>query len=112
MNKFKKWLIMKLAGDTVVILNTAILYKYYPIFANTDFKPIVENNLIIPSNASTPFTIYDKRTFEIIGDELNIHEDSKKAYDEVVDAINKAESPLEKQDAIANEASSKDEIVV
>ena len=44
MNKLRKWLIMKLAGDRLVVLNATVLYKYFPIYADAKKNPIIEGN--------------------------------------------------------------------
>lgn len=84
---FKKWLITKLAGDTLVILNATMIYKYHPIFADISNNPILENNTVVLSDTHTPFQIYDSNLFEIINNELVLKPEYKTVYESVINAI-------------------------
>jgi len=91
----KKWLIMKLAGDTLVILNSTIIYKYYPIFADTTKNPIIEKNNVIKHDIDTPFNIYSNDIFETLDAELKIKDEYAEAYNSIVEDIKKQSLPKE-----------------
>lgn len=80
---------MKLAGDMLVILNSTIIYKYYPIFADTTKNYIIEKNSIIKHTIDTPFQLYASYVFETVDDELKIKDDYKEAYNSIVKEIQK-----------------------
>lgn len=92
----RKWLIRKLAGDRLVVLNAAILYKYYPIFADITKDPIIEDNALIKLDTDTPFNVYARHIFESKKDGgMDIDEKYKDAYKKVIEEI--TEKQKEKQ---------------
>jgi len=105
----RRWIIKKLAGDTLVILNATLLYKYFPIFADSTKNPIVDNNQIIKVETNTPFLIYDTKIFEMVDNELKIKDEYLESYNKAVKDI---QSKMENQDNVAKEASSEGEVVV
>jgi len=86
-NKIKKWLIIKLAGDTLVVLNATILYNHFPIFADITTNPIIENNEMIKTKEITPFQVYASHIFERVDDTLNLKEKYLESYNNVVNTI-------------------------
>lgn len=100
--KFKKWLIMKLAGDMLVILNSTIIYKYYPIFADTTKNYIIEKNSIIKNDMETPFQIYASAVFELVDGKLQTKAEYKEAYEAIIEEIKK-QAETKNQNAVAKE---------
>ena len=84
---------MKLAGDSLVILNATILYKYYPIFADDKKNPIIESNDIIPSEQDTPFSVFAKHIFKIEDNTLIVKEEYLDAYNKVILEIQEKKKP-------------------
>jgi len=85
--KLRQWLITKLAGDTLVVLNAVVFYKYYPAFADPENKPIIDNCTFMQTESETPFHIYSSNMFDLTGKELNLKEKYMEAYDEVITDI-------------------------
>ena len=85
--KIRDWLINKLAGDRLVVINATMLYKYFPIFADIEKKPIIENCKLVQHDQDTPFLVYANHIFDIKGTELKINTQYEDAYNEVIKDI-------------------------
>ena len=85
--KIRNWIIKKLVGDRLVILNAAIIYKHYPIFADIEENPLIDCNIIIEHEVASPFQIYGASIFEIGNEELKFKDKYKESYNTAVQDI-------------------------
>jgi len=85
----RKWLIKKLAGNRLVILNATMIYKYYPIFADTSKDPIIDENLFVQNTMESPFHLYARTVFEDSKKELKMKPEYLEAYNKHVAEIQK-----------------------
>ena len=81
---------MKLAGDTLVILNSTILHRNYPIFADPESNPIIENNEIIKVEVDTAFNIYDRGVFHIVDGDYTFKDLHKDTYEKAIKDLERA----------------------
>ena len=107
MNKARKWLIKKLAGDTLVILNAAIIYKHHPIFADPKDDLLLDKNIIAHAENATAAQIFAANVFDNTDtSQIKLKPEYEKPYLEVVKSINDTiketesiEKSIGKQDA-------------
>jgi len=88
LRKLKRWLIIRLAGDTLVILNATILFKHYPILANEENHPIIEKTNMQKFEKETPFRVYASDIFSIKDDEMCIKEEYQEIYNGIIKELN------------------------
>lgn len=92
----RSWLVKKIAGDRLVILNATIIYKYFPVFADTDLKPIIDKCNFNKHDKVTPFAVYASHMFDKVDDSIELKPKYKEVYENVINEIVKeqdAENP-------------------
>jgi len=83
----RNWAIKVLAGDRLVLLNATVIYRYYPVFADVDLKPLIDKCNFNNHDKVTPFAVYASHMFDVVNDSIELKSKYKETYEQVINEI-------------------------
>jgi len=91
----RNWAIKVLAGDRLVLLNATVIYRYYPVFADVDLKPLIDKCNFNNHDKVTPFAVYASHMFDVVDDSIELKSKYKETYEQIINEITSREDKVE-----------------